>query len=284
MSNQEKPSQQPPTLLVLPGADKKANEEVPSAFVTRFRKTLGPVASLIEYILKILDTLIRTIGNLLLLLIRTPGTLLPSVATTTAGDESYNDAMLTDLGNAVEKLDLEEADRETIKKRWIDQIAWTERRATRERDANELIRWWQIILGVLIPALISADSPLIGDFRTTDLAGIAGVFVAVVTAIAQFRRPEDRWRHYRVITERYQDEFWSFITLSPELYKAPPSEGKASERVTHKRSLQLFHSRMSTIKREEVAKFFNEVVPSNMPTQGNLQNNQNTSPAGSSTD
>ncbi|MBZ0309231.1 MAG: hypothetical protein K8I82_24410 [Anaerolineae bacterium] len=62
---------------------------------------------------------------------------------------------------------------------------WTNNRATRERDANEMIRWWQIILGVLIPLLINLGDTefLYLGISCQTVASAAGIYVAILTAL-----------------------------------------------------------------------------------------------------
>jgi hypothetical protein len=219
----------------------------------------------------------RTLRALLFMIIKTPYMLLPSSATSTTVDEQYNRTMIDKLVTLVEQTDLKENGKETIELRivkddWIGQIQWTNNRATRERDANELIRWWQIILGVIIPVVASTD------FAGKDVfVSVAGIFIAILTAVYQFRRPEERWRHYRILTERYQNELRDYITLSDEHYKGFES---------HKDAFKTFNKRMTEIKEDDLMRFFGEVVPKTTFRNGKLEQqpaegeNVQTNPAG----
>jgi hypothetical protein len=224
----------------------------------------GILWKLVLFFWDIVATVALTIRALFFLIVRTPTALIPSVAMTSSADNKYNEELAKRLKDLVEDLELDETQKEVITENWLGQVTWTNSRATRERDANELIRWWQVILGVLIPALIAMDTRIV-EVPTTVIAGWAGIFVAVITAIAQFRRAEERWRHYRIINERYLDEFWNFITLSRSIYnrKALKQDEEFDESaITHQMAFPVFNDRMSTIRREDVAKFFGEVVPS----------------------
>ncbi len=129
--------------------------------------------------------IIKNIGYMLratvFLFINTLPVLLPSVVHTTSADTEYNKWLSNQLKEIAKALDLDLLQQKIINENWISQMNWVENRATRERNANELIRWWQIILGVLIPVFIQVGLETV--------ASLAGVFVAVITAVHQFPPP-----------------------------------------------------------------------------------------------
>jgi hypothetical protein len=207
-----------------------------------------------KFFWELIHTFFLTLRALLFVVIKTPYMLVPSSAHTSMQDESYSKSRNAKLISIINDLPgLDDREKNVIIENWIDQIGWTSSRAGRERDANELIRWWQIILGVLIPVLANLDRDV---FNVTVWVSLAGIFVAVLTAIAQFRRPEERWRHYRVVNERYLSEFWNYAALAGEYAGFRESSDSG-----HKAAFAEFNSRMAQIKNEDIAKFFNEVVP-----------------------
>lgn len=213
----------------------------------------------VQFIWDVFKTFILTLRAILFMISKTFYVILPSTAHTSMQDDTYNQKLRNQVGKMVDRLDLDETQVEVIKQNWLEQMAWANGRATRERDANELIRWWQIILGVLIPVLINlqiADTApaWMQAINPSVLASFAGIFVAVLTAVYQFRRPEERWRHYRILSERYQNEIWNFITLAGEVY-LPFRETR-----NHKEAFAKFHDRMMALKEDDVTKFFGEVV------------------------
>ncbi|MBN8639467.1 MAG: DUF4231 domain-containing protein [Anaerolineae bacterium] len=218
---------------------------------------------ILSFFWEIIRTFFHTLRALIFLIVKTPYILLPSAAHTSIADTSYNKKMREDIGTVIDSLKLEDWQKQIISQNWLGQIEWTNDRSTRERDANEVIRWWQIILGVLIPVLTNLD------FENKNAwVSLAGISVAILTAIYQFRRPEERWRHYRVVTEQYLNELWSFVALSGDGY----AEYRQSD-LDHKGAFVIFHARMTTIRQEDAAKFFGEVVkPSSAPDT--LQNPQ----------
>ncbi|RMF80224.1 MAG: DUF4231 domain-containing protein [Chloroflexi bacterium] len=184
----------------------------------------------------------ETVRGAVFLVVRTPYTLLPSVIQSPLEDRQYAQEQTESFNNVIDRLDLEARQKEIIKERWVDLIVWTGKRANRERNANEIIRWWQIALGILIPVLVNVST---SSFSTTVIT-IAGVVIVFLTAIAQFRRPDERWRHYRILNERYRDELWNYLSLTGERY-----QGK-----THAETFQAFNDAMSAIKHEDLNQFF----------------------------
>jgi Protein of unknown function (DUF4231) len=212
------------------------------------------VKSIWKFFWDIVRSVFTTLRAFIFLFSKTFSILVPSAALTSGLDDKYNKTLAKQLSELVKKLELEDEQKQVILNNWIEQLEWTNSRATRERDANELIRWWQIILGILIPVLANRQDLIFLGVPGPALAGIAGVFVAVLTAIAQFRRPEERWRHYRVITEHYLTTIWNFITLSSDDYK---------DTSDHKGAFKIFDKQMMSVRNEDLTKFFGEVVPSN---------------------
>ncbi len=82
-----------------------------------------------------------------------------------------------------------------------------------------------------------------------------GIFLAVVTGVYQFRRPEDRWRHYRIVHEKYLNELWEYVALSGNY---APKEGQDP---SHREMFVRFNERMTRIRREDLTEFFGHVFP-----------------------
>lgn len=204
--------------------------------------------------------IVTTIRSLIMMLVKTPYFLLPSAAHASLADDEYNKILRTQLESAIERIkQLATVDDGTafgvakgltsqqihaINNNWIEQINWTNSRANRERDANELMRWWQIVLGVLVPVLAN----LIRNPEHANMAvTVIGIALAAITGLYQFRRPEDRWRHYRGLHERYVNELWSFVTLSGDYLEYGND---------YQQAYREFNTRMYNIRREELGQFF----------------------------
>ena len=212
------------------------------------------------YVWGLVQTLVSVVGALILVVLKTFYVLLPSTAHSARDDARYDKEKEVQFAGIIQTLAREDRidpyQVQILHDCWLDQIAWTSGRATRERNADELIRWWQIIFGVLIPVLVNIQQPdrmfTVGTLRISQDAVISmlGITVAILTAVYQFRRPEQRWRHYRTLCERYQNQFWSYVSL------AGPYRG-----LDHRAAFHDFNSRMIEIREEDVTKFFGEVMP-----------------------
>ena len=213
-----------------------------------------------EYVWGLVQTLVSVVGALILVVLKTFYVLLPSTAHSARDDARYDKEKEAQFAGIIQTLAREDRidpyQVQILHDCWLDQIAWTSGRATRERNADELIRWWQIIFGVLIPVLVNIQQPermfTVATLRISQDAVISvlGITVAILTAVYQFRRPEQRWRHYRTLCERYQNQFWSYVSL------AGPYRG-----LDHRAAFHDFNSRMIEIREEDVTKFFGEVMP-----------------------
>lgn len=222
----------------------------------------NPLVTFFKFILETIALIFTAIRALVFLFLRTIITIMPSAAMTTNADEDYSRQLAQQLKELVDHMsNLSELQVMVIKDHWIGQMTWTNSRATRERNANELIRWWQIILGVLIPVLTSVGAGLEPEAASVVSVAVSliGIFVAVLTAIAQFRRPEERWRHYRIVTETYLNELWAYITLSGA-YNQQKEDKKEKRFKNHGEAFIFFNERMNDIKKEDLSKFFGEVV------------------------
>src|SRR5690606_10555574 len=98
-----------------------------------------------------------------------------------------------------------------------------------------------IILTALIPFIATADN--VFGLRSTIVVAILGIFVTILTALIRFRRPEERWKHYRRLTEDYQRDLWNYISLSGP-YKVQHSVEKDRYK-THKELFQEFNEKMT---------------------------------------
>lgn len=200
--------------------------------------------------------------------VSTPSVLLPpSIANKKQelGKTEQDDDKKRKWMDILDQLNLPPLDRSVVDN-WVNQLIWMDGRANRERAVNDLIRWWQVVLSVLIPVLISnADTRNLGIQNST-WASVASLFVAIITAIYQFRSPDKYWRHYRILHETYLDELWSYIALSSDKYPPEKSSDDSNGELipqTHQAAFKRFNTRMSAIRQDEVQRFFSEVAFSN---------------------
>ncbi len=139
----------------------------------------------------------------------------------------------------IEKLELDDWQRDFMRDRWWDQIIWMDATARRCQWRHRANRMAIIISGVLAPALVSATFGVKLEIPTSvfgpiDLirlgAIVAGLLVAICTATEELFRFGPRWRHYRQTSERVRSVGWLFMTLS----------GPYREYKTHAEAFQAF--------------------------------------------
>jgi hypothetical protein len=117
----------------------------------------------------------------------------------------------------IQKLPLDEWQRDFVRDRWWDQITWMDATARVCQRWHRWLRMIAIVCGVLAPALVSATFGPTPDGSADPVrlgAIVAGLLVAVSTAAEELFRFGPRWRHYRQTSEQVRSEGWMFITLS----------------------------------------------------------------------
>lgn len=229
-------------------------------------------ANPVNWLAKIAQAVINAFEALLMLIVKTLTTILPNSARLKSLDLEYNTRKKNELTKQAEALDLPETQKTILVDLWIEQINWASNRANRERDANEIIRWWQILLSASIPLITTLNQPVLG-IQPTAWAGIAGAAVAVLTSLQQYRRPEERWRHYRIVTERYLVELWAFINLDTDIFVDDQGQSIFADdedrynKANYEKAFDIFNERMRAIQREELSAFFSQIFPPSRPSQ-----------------
>jgi ABC-type multidrug transport system fused ATPase/permease subunit len=201
--------------------------------------------------------LVETSRNSGFILVDTVRLLIPSSVYTDRSDVALNNETYKTYTDVIGKINLSHDKKDVLLRNWLPQIEWTNNRANRDRDTNETIVWWQIIFAALIPFVASYEK--FGGVDSKVIVSFFGIFVAVLTGILQFRRPEERWKHYRILTENYQQELWNYISLAGPY-----------RHMTHNEGFREFHEKMSILRENEIRIFFREInnnaVISQVPT------------------
>jgi hypothetical protein len=114
----------------------------------------------------------------------------------------------------INKLKLEDIQKEFLRARWLDQVTWMEGRADRDQRLYYTLRLIAIIGGVIVPALatLSLDGGFGGGVRWATFG--VSLVVAISIAVEEFFHYGDRWRHYRRTVEWLKVEGWQFFQLS----------------------------------------------------------------------
>jgi hypothetical protein len=146
-----------------------------------------------------------------------------------ARQDSYEQWLKEDLSKLIDTLELTDFQKHCLRSRWLEQILWMEGKANRYRNRYYFLRLTTIVGGVIVPALVSLNTPALTGLAVgegTDLglswiAPVAGwtafalsLVVALSAAIEQFFNYGERWRHYRRMVESLKVEGWQFFQLS----------------------------------------------------------------------
>lgn len=171
----------------------------------------------------------------------------------------YPDALRAELGGFVDELALTDLQKRFLRGRWIDQVAWMERKAADAQRRYYALRLTTVIGAVMVPALVSLhtlDGGL-GDIAQT-LSVLVSLVVAVSAAIEQFFDFGGRWQHYRRTVEQLKTEGWSFLQLT----------GRYAERTTHVAAYPVFSDRVEQIIQSDVETFVKELAGKEEREQG----------------
>jgi hypothetical protein len=159
-----------------------------------------------------------------------------------------------ELSNLIDKLnDLNDAERESIKARWLKYVQWWDSRARRAKSWYYLLRTVVVIGGAAIPVLLAlgevnqlADSAS----RFTIAAIITSFFVAISAGTESLFSFGDIWREKRDVCELIKSEGFNFFQLSGDY------TGKS-----RKDAYLLFVSNVEELIRVEIKGYIRAVTP-----------------------
>jgi hypothetical protein len=121
------------------------------------------------------------------------------------------------LGVLLDTLDLTPFQKDILRQRWLDQVAWISRQARRARSWYLVFRIPVVIGGVAIPGLVSislttAQTGAIPELRLITFG--VSLMVAMLAALEEVFHFGERWRHYRRTAERLKSAGWQFMMLN----------------------------------------------------------------------
>ncbi len=154
----------------------------------------------------------------------------------------------------IDKLDLEEHQRDFLMLRWLDQVIWLEKKAIENQWWHFWFRRINIVLSALVPALVGItffEGNARGELILKSITVILSVIVAVITGLGQFFRYGDKWNLYRKTAEGLKGEFWAFYTRS----------GIYGTYKTHTDGFMLFANHSERIIDEDVRVYTTEIAP-----------------------
>lgn len=136
------------------------------------------------------------------------------------GKVDYNQQLKQDFDRIIDPLKLEETQKSYLRSRWLDQVLWMEGRATHSRNWHRRLRLTSIVLGVLVPVLVTLDGSdlKIFDFSLkNNLKGptiILSSIIAISAAVEEFYQFGNRWYSYRKSSELLKTNGWQFFQQS----------------------------------------------------------------------
>lgn len=167
---------------------------------------------------------------------------------------STNATSKPELSALLEKIDLNEVQKNALHGRWLDQMKWMSGRAKHTKNWYFRLRLAAIIGGVLIPALVSLDKFEVGkiEYETKWLVIVLGLLVAISGAVEEFFRFGERWRHYRQHLEALKTEGWQFVQLIGNY--------SSEQFPTHATAYTKFAARVEEILQREAGVYVTEVM------------------------
>lgn len=170
-----------------------------------------------------------------------------------AGEVSYPELLRRDYGELIDALDLDPLQKHFLRSRWLDQVLWMEGRANAARRWYYRLRITAIVLGVVVPSLISwnvGGAEGSGWRVMPTLIVFLSLVVTVSTALEEFFHFGERWRHYRRTLERLKTEGWHYFQRS----------GIYEKLSGHREAYPAFAAAVEGILQQDVDTFITRVV------------------------
>jgi hypothetical protein len=174
--------------------------------------------------------------------------------------ERYVNELRTTFGQLIDAAQLDDRQREFLKLRWLDQLAWMESKAGKAQRLYYVLRLVTIVGAVVVPALVAASSL---DGWPGDAAQIGtwivSLVVAMSAAVEGFFQFGQRWRNYRSTAERLKTEGWLYLQLAGPY---------ASAGASHDDAYRTFASRIEDLIQKNVTVYITEVTAEKKGSSG----------------
>jgi Protein of unknown function (DUF4231) len=157
---------------------------------------------------------------------------IPVESSVRQGKVDYNQQLKQDFYRIIEPLQLEETQKSYLRSRWLDQVLWMEGRATHNRNWHRRLRLTSIVLGVLVPVLVTLDGSDLSIFNLSlknNLKGptiVLSSIIAISAAVEEFYQFGNRWYSYRKSSELLKTNGWQFFQKGGQ-YKSSKSHQEA---------------------------------------------------------
>jgi hypothetical protein len=186
---------------------------------------------------------------------------LTRITSTIAKDSSYEKWLKDDLDQLISALDISELHKHSLRSRWLDQVLWLEKKASRCQRWYYILRLIAIVGGVIVPALVGlnlANNQFAAGFVQGTTTFVLSMIVAICVATEEFFHFGERWRHYRSTAERLKIEGWQFFQLA----------GPYQTFKDHKEAYSSFATHTESIHQREVDVYISEVVKEKKKEEG----------------
>jgi GH24 family phage-related lysozyme (muramidase) len=166
--------------------------------------------------------------------------------------KTYYDYLREELGELVEQLELPDLYKKSLKRRWLDQVVWADKKADQCRRWHYRLRLTTIVGGVILPALVginlqlAQDNPFFRDWFPYVPFALSQV-IAVSAALEEFYRNGDRWRDYRKMAEDLKAEGWQYLQIT----------GPYERLENHLDGYPMFASRVESVIKNDVQSYIN---------------------------
>lgn len=119
-------------------------------------------------------------------------------------------------------------DQEYIERRVDNQIAWYDKKSTRNRYWYNTLKILEILLALLIPLFAGLMTDTTGYYKY--LIGVLGFLVAAVTGIINLFKFHEKWTQYRVMAETLKRERYLYLAKAG-IYQGDKAYNRFVERV-----------------------------------------------------
>ncbi|MBP1744890.1 MAG: hypothetical protein H6Q58_1868 [Firmicutes bacterium] len=104
---------------------------------------------------------------------------------------------------------IESLQKEPVWERLEAQINWYEGKSRKNRKIFKMMKFIQITMAILIPAIVHVDLPI-----TKWIISILGVLIAIFESVQYMNQYEATWISHSVIAERLEREKFLFLSVA----------------------------------------------------------------------
>lgn len=173
-----------------------------------------------------------------------------------AKKNTYHDYLKQEMSELIEEIELPSLQKRFMKSRWLDQVLWLEGRATKSRSRHNTLRLITIIGGVLVPAVVSANSANVSQQNLKHVLGWTAFglsqAVAISAAVEEFFHFGENYRRYRNTAENMKIQGWQFFQLT----------GPYKDATNHSEAYPTFASNVENIIQQDVEGYISQAVES----------------------